>query len=348
MAAHVAGLPGGWELVARVEAAIGANDAAGLVSALLAFRAQIPRGYHPAESALLARLRNLAMALRMAVIRELMDRVVGRSPAELERLGAALGLVAERDYPGRRGLLADLQLYAVHPESLRGPLRAALLADAAAWDTGLPGTAQGADSACAALIGRLDDAERRSVARWVMAFGKALWSEDSCLTRSRYDSLGGSLARRRLNWTVEETAELLRASRHGHCIGHPEAARMDGLQENELRFALPAAEHLSDADLRTLLPELRTIVDDLDAGRLGISAFRQAKTAPRRFHTLPGRAAPGAVAAAGLLRRYRRIRRPGTYRAGRCPGRSVRRRPAAALHERELSTRNRHVAAPVP
>lgn len=289
MATH-AGLRADAELVARVEAAIGANDASALVSALLAFRADIPRGFRPAESAVLMLLRGLSKPLREAALREVMDRGVGRPVVELVQLGTVLGLVVERGHAGRRELLADLALYALHPESLRGAVREALLADAAAQDAGIDWPPRGADSACAALAGRVDDSERRSLARWVMAFGKALWIEDSSLVRSQYDSLGGSLARRRLNWTAEETAELLRAARHGHCVAHPEAELIDGLQENELRFALPAAEQLSQADLRTLLPELRTIVDDLDAGRLGISAHYQAKTAPRRFHALLGRA----------------------------------------------------------
>ena len=291
MTTHIAGPPRDSELVASVKAAIDEQDAPALVSTLLAFRLEIPRGYRPAESALHTMLSASPTPLREAALSEVMSRGVG-SPAapELARLGAVLTVLAGRGRPRHRELLADLALCALNPESLRGPVREALLADSAAQDAGLHWPPRGADSACAELAGRVTDAERRAMARWVMAFGRRLWVEDSSLTRSQYDSLGGSLARRRLNWTAEETAELLRAARHGHCIAHPESEPMDGLQENELRFALPAAEQLSTADLRALLPELRTIVDDLDAGRLGISAYRQAKTAPRRFHALLGRA----------------------------------------------------------
>lgn len=292
MTTRVAGPPGDSEPVAGLQAAIAAKDAPAVVSALLAFRAEIPHGYRPAESAVHTMLRGLPEPLREAALGEVMDCGAGRpaAAADLVRLAGVLALVADRDYVRRRELLADLVLCALHPESLRAPVREALLADAAAQDAGLYWPPRGSESACAALAGRINDADRRSLARWVMAFGKALWIVDVSLTRSQYDSLGGSLARRRLNWAAEETAELLRAARHGHCIAHPEAELIDGLQENELRFALPAAEQLSATDLRTLLPELRTIVDDLDAGRLGVCAHRQAKTAPRRFHALLGRA----------------------------------------------------------
>lgn len=290
MAVHVAGLPGDSRLVAMVEAAIEAKDASALVSALLAFRAEMFRGYRPAESAVQTLLRGLPSSLRDAALREVMDRGVDRSAADIARLASALSLILEREQARRRELLADLALCALYPPELRGPVRAALLADAAAQDAGQDWPPKGVDSACAVLAGRMGDGERRSLARWVMSFGTSLWIEDSSLGRSQYDLLGGSLARRRLNWTVEETAELLRAARHGHCVAHPETEPIDGLQENELRFALPAAEQLSPDDLRTLLPELCVIVDDLDAGRLGISAYHQAKTAPRRFHALLGRA----------------------------------------------------------
>lgn len=283
------------ELVAGVEAAIGAGDPAALVTALLTHRSgdHWSRRYTPMPVVVM--LRDMPDALRTAAVQDLTDRARGRTAADLDLLGTVLDEIVRDGHPDRLGLLADFQLSVLEPASLRAPVREALLADAEALRANHYRVPRGAASASASLVGRLNDIERRAVARWVMVFGRGPGSADYALSHSRNDTLGGSLAKRRLNWTAEETADLLDAARHGRYSTHPEVASIDALQGNELRFALPAAEQLSDADLRILLPALRTIVADLDEGRLGIT--RMGETAPRRLRALLERLAPQPAAA---------------------------------------------------
>ncbi|GAA2006005.1 DUF4132 domain-containing protein [Catenulispora subtropica] len=304
------------EPLAAIEAAVAAAVAAGeagelgevsgVLDALLRWEAAGPppggawtygrsRARRQAEIMLAA----APLTLREAVIREVRARAVDQDRDGIGRLTTVLAVVASQWCPGRRELLLDLQLNLLHPEPLRSRVREALLTDAATMAaSGAWRPPRGADSACALLVGRLDEGERRTVARWVMALRGSLWSESRELSRCRDDVLGGTLAKRRLGWSAEEALGLLRSARHGHAVGHPEERSAEALNPGELRFALPAAEQLSDADLRHLATDLRVIVDDLEADRLRVNDYAMGKTAPRRLKALLDRAAPAAVAPA--------------------------------------------------
>ncbi|NUP50948.1 MAG: DUF4132 domain-containing protein [Catenulispora sp.] len=296
-------------LVVGIEAAVEAGDAAGVAGALFDFAAAEPKvGGWTAdrvvpEQKVRAMFAGTPQTLRDAVVREVQARAhaVTLDAEGVVWVAKALDLVLDHWHPGREQLLLDVQLTLLRPEPLRVQVREALLADVATMQAGgLWRAPRGAASACAALVGRLDEAQRRTLARWVMVLDGTLQREASTVKRCRDESLGASLARRRLGWSAEEVLTLLRSARLGSAAGGPTEERREPRRQtiygNELRFALPAAEQLADADLQHLAAELRVIVADVAAGRFGVQDSALAKSAPRRFRALLDRAAPAADA----------------------------------------------------
>lgn len=278
-------------LLDGIRAAITAAEAPALVDALSAYQAEAPTTLaRMAEFEVRAMLEVLSAPLFEEAVREIRRRCAGlRQPTDIADLAGSACLLADEDNPLRWELLVDLELCLLHPETLRPRVRRAWLADVAAMRaTGGWKVVRGAESECAALAGELADGERRALVRWLITLRHGLRQRDWRLSRVRDESLGGSLARRRLGWSVAEIAELCETVRTSLTA---DSGVTDGM---ELRYLLPAAERLSDAQVRTLLPALRALAQQLDQLPFPQTVVRVQDSAERRLNALILRAEAGS------------------------------------------------------